>query len=440
MPKYLCAFLLAFGLLTALPLAAEPLGLGRAYELALDKDPKIRARRFQSLARQELPRQAKAQLFPQISASSSTARTDFELATLPEPVKETTYQYAVTLFQPLFRLEMWKKLDYATLQAEAARVQLRIDEQKLAAELAKAYFDAILSRSGQEFARRRMESQGLRREKLEGYLAKGLTTKMDALDARVEFDRARADWLAEGKRLRVALLTLGHLTGLAEPELPAESPSLGHQTDPPLTEKEELDVWRRRLVGSLEVRLAGVGLALAHTEMRIRRYERYPRLDARLSYSDSDSSEFTTRHNDARASLELNVPIYQGGYASSREEEARLSSESAREEVAFQVKTAAELLENHWTGYRLALDQIAAHADARTSAALLVEAMEKAHAAGLQDAVKVLEARARLAESERELVQAQGEAVVAGIGLRTVTGELSVAGLAELERMVLGGK
>ncbi|MFA7383441.1 MAG: TolC family protein [Desulfurivibrionaceae bacterium] len=439
MPKYLCAILLAFNLLTALPLAAEPLRLGQAFELALDKDPKIRARRFQTMARQEQPRQAKAQLFPQISASSATTKTHYELSYLTQPVEETTFQYAVNLFQPLFRPELWNKLDYATLQAEASRVQLQIDEQKLAAELAKAYFDALLSRRGLEFARTRMEAQGQRREKLDGYLAQGLTTKMDALDARVEFDRARAEWLAEGKRLQVALLTLGHLTGLAEPELPAETPAIGRKADSAVVEKEELNAWRQGLAGSLEVRLAGIGLALAQTDMRIRRNERYPKLDARLSFSDSDSSESTTRRNDARAMLELNIPLYQGGYATSREEEARLSAAAAKEEVSFQIKTAAESLENYWMGYRLALDRIAAHAEARTSAALLVEATEKAHAAGLQDTVKVLEARARLAESEREMVRAQSEAVVAGIGLRMVTGDLNNEGLAALELMILGG-
>lgn len=411
---------------------AEPLTLGTAHELALRQAPQLRVRRLQMQARQELPRQATAQLLPQVSASSAYAYNNYSVSYRVDPIEEKIRYNSVNVFQPLLRPDLWQKVGYATLQAEAARLQLQLDEQELSARVVAAYFEVLHRRKGVELAEERLAAYRGRHEKIEGYLARGLANKVDALEAAVKHDQTRADLMEATSQLRLAMMTLGHLIGLSNPELP----ELGAMLPPPVTEPAAYEAWVGKLDANLAVRLARVGLAMARSDAKIRRYERFPKLDARLSYSDSDSTELTTRTDDFRALLEINLPIFRGGYDSSREEEARLQAEAAREEVEFKLKEEAEKLEKAWADYGLAGDRIRALRQSLDSARLYLATAEKAHQAGLQDLIRVLEARAKVPEVEQQLIKAGYDMIFAYFNLKSAVGEMTAETIQELSRLL----
>ena len=80
--------------------------------------------------------------------------------------------------------------------------------------------------------------------------------------------------------------------------------------------------------------------------MELRGAERYPNIDAVISYGDTKGTlDATVRQDDTRAMLTLNFPLYQGGYVSDRVEEARyltLSAQSNAEDIETNIKISLE--------------------------------------------------------------------------------------------------
>src|SRR6266699_3195306 len=93
---------------------------------------------------EELP-QSRSGYLPLIAGSASIFRNDIERQIAPD-LYFNTKVYAVTLSQPIFRLQNWIAITQAkqlVLQAEAI---LAAAQQDLGLRVAQAYFDVLLAR------------------------------------------------------------------------------------------------------------------------------------------------------------------------------------------------------------------------------------------------------------------------------------------------------
>ena len=133
---------LAAALALAWPAAAAD--LITVYRDAQVSDPVYQAARAQYQATVERLPQARAGYLPQIAGSASVFRNHSERGGIPDRDYNTS-TFAVTLAQPVFRMQNLIAIDQArrvVLQAEAV---LASSHQDLALRVAQAYFDVLLA-------------------------------------------------------------------------------------------------------------------------------------------------------------------------------------------------------------------------------------------------------------------------------------------------------
>ena len=154
----------------------------------------------------------------------------------------------------------------------------------------------------------------------------GVGNRVDLLEAQSRYDQAVADAVEAENELDNALSELERLTGVM-PSFQRSAP--GQLSTVTLdSELDDPESWIAQTNQNLNVLLATEQQKVTQADTSVRRSGYYPELNLNLSYSDRVSDDVYRESEDYRASVELSVPIYRGGYtnASVRQGEKRIEA------------------------------------------------------------------------------------------------------------------
>jgi len=401
---------------------------------ALDNDADLSRQRFELAAtREEIP-MARSQLMPQVTASGSylwqdstnvqTSPDDFGLdqpAQRPGEIDETVWQ--VQLQQPLFSLERWRGVSVATEQVSAAELQVAVVERDLALQVSEAYVQAYLASQRLGLLESQQEALELQSRQAQRAFDLGIGDRINLLEAQSRLDQAISDAVLAENELDNALSTLERLTGIL-PEF--RGLAVGELSEVTLeSEWGHQDDWIARTGNNLDVLLARQQQRISEADARTRRAGYYPEINLNLSYSDRQSDDVLRESEDYRASVEMSVPIYRGGYttANVRQGERRIDASQAafdnqRNLAVQEVRQRLRSLNGH-------VRRIEALKQAIASSELFLEAAERGEQLGLRDLVDVLDARASLFDQRIQYVDTIGEYALDSLALQSAVGELS---------------
>lgn len=413
--------------------------LPELFVLALENDSDLASQRYELQATEEEVDKAWSQLKPQVSASggysyqesdnyytnnpdydpSNEFRSSDDEARYEGQTRDVNWQ--VSLSQPLFSVERWRGVDKAESQVEAARLQVAVGENKLAMSLVEAYLNAFLASRKVGLLEAKRESLALQHRQASRSYELGVGDRLNVLESQSRLDQAVADRIQAENELEDALGELERLTG----QRLAFGQSLGDLRSVELAEVAgNVDEWLPRTADNLEVVLASRRLGLAEADTDVRRGGYYPEVSLNLSYSDRDSNDPYRVSQDGRASVQLELPIYRGGYTSANVRQGELSS-LAREASLTNARRLArqqvrESLRNI-AGSRRQLNALGRSID---SSRLFLEAAEKGEQLGLRDLVDVLDARAELYDLRIQYVDTVREYLLERLKLEVAVGDL----------------
>lgn len=416
--------------------ANEQLNLSDAYALALKNESKTKSAEYRAESSEEMVAQVRSRLLPQVQYSYSTGNSDYEVNYYPKPTKEKYTYNQFSLIQPLYHPEYWSAASQAYKKRDGAKLDYQRQTQILGLDLAKAYFTYLKTKKEESLAKTQMEQYESKYKQLDKMLSMGLTNKIDMLESKIAFDKAKAEWLTKQKQLFVTKFALEKFIGVSledktlfEPEK-INTKALG-------ANKEE---WLAKLSSNMDVRLAEISKEVAQKEVRVRFYDHFPKVDIRLSDTRTDSKDPSARKYDRSAFLDVKIPIFQGGYTTARVSEAKLLLNAASEDLDNATKEAKLKFEDLWSRRQLAIEYVELYKESEKASELHLQAVEKAHTAGLKSIVDLLEARAKLYQTRKELLDATYELINNQMELLAVVGELNMAKIIELEDLVYGQK
>ncbi|HXS53847.1 MAG TPA: TolC family protein, partial [Usitatibacter sp.] len=133
------------GLAAALAMALGPahaVDLLQVYRDSLTSDPVYQSARAQYQSSIEALPQARAGYLPVLTGQASAFRNDVQFESVPSLAYNTT-TYAVTLSQPVFRLQNWIAIGEAKQQVVQAEAALASAGSDLIVRVAQAYFDVL---------------------------------------------------------------------------------------------------------------------------------------------------------------------------------------------------------------------------------------------------------------------------------------------------------
>ncbi len=428
----------ALALLAAAVLAAgaQAADLLSVYRDALVYDAQFASAKAQlDAGREKLP-QGRAGLLPTIGLSANTVWNDadstYRIANTPTyAAKYNSNGWNVQLTQPLFRWQNWRNYtqsELAVAQAEAQFLQARFD---LIVRVAQAYFDVLLA---QETLVVNQSQKGAISEQLESAKRNfevGTATITDTHEAQARYDLTVAQEIAAESDLTVKRQVLRSIVGNEPETLKGMKPGL--QISPP--QPNDIGKWAESAeTGNAVVQQAQAGLEIASQEVDKQRAGHYPTLDlvaarGRSAQTGSLANPFMpsvgSDSNSTTVGLQLAIPIFAGGYTSSKVREAVALRDKALSDLDNTRRQAALSARQAYLGVTSGLAQVRAYEAAVTSSQAALDSNKLGYEVGVRINIDVLNAQSQLYDTRQKLMKARLDTLGAQLKLKAAAGNLA---------------
>ena len=424
---------------------AWSLDLLQSYQAALLQDPTILGIRAGTDARRERIPQANAQLLPNLSFGVSRSQNALESTTpnflgtaVTNNTDYTSSNQTLTLRQPLFNSYRLADQRQALAQVDDAEAILEREMQNVAVRVSSAYFEALLSADQWTLVLSQKAAVTRQLDAARKRFAAGVGTRTDIDEAQAALDLNAAQELEAQQNVGFTRRQLQTLVNRPVDDLATlEASRLVLQSPTP----DRLEVWTERAEAhSPEIRSQKAQLEAARQEVEKAQAGHYPTLDAiaQLSRSESDSvTSVNNRYNNRSIGLQLNVPIYAGGYVSSTVRQAQ--ADQARLGYALEAlsRDLGVRVHREFRGVTEGVLKVRAMEQAVRSSEQLVTSNRRSFEAGSRTLNDTLTAEQQKVSAQRDLALARYSYLLSRVRLQALSGAPTVAVMEEINRWLV---
>jgi outer membrane protein len=425
------------------PAAGED--LMQIYREAQKSDPGIAAAKAQWEATQEKVPQARAGLLPNVTASGLAGLNNYDATIKSDPQLDINRNFnqftaIVSASQPLYRYQNWVLLDQAKQQVTQADYVLGVAQQDLIIRVAVAYFDILLAQFNIELAESQKKAVDEQLAQAKRNFEVGVATITDTNEAQAKYDAIVAQEISVRQEYDNRVTALRAIIG----RMPKELKKLGGGLQPALPQPGASDYWvDKALKENLNVRIADANFEVAKLEVDRARGGHYPTLDLVGTYNAQGSNaavnlSTSSDQRIATLALQLNVPIYLGGFIESRVREAIALLEKSRQDLETARRVALFQAQTGFSGVTSAVASVKAFEQAVVSAESALASNILGQEVGIRTNLDVLNVQQNVYSTRRDLAQAYFAYIIGVLRLKTAVGTLTVEDLEEINRQLKG--
>lgn len=432
---------LAAALMTTNPVRAETVSLHTAWQLASQNDAEWRMAQADAEADREEERKARAGLLPNLSVSSARSRNDTErgaVGGVSSSIGYDSISSALVLRQPLFRMQNYAEYRRAGLRRQMADVRLGLDAQNLATRVAQAYFDLLSAEDGIRYARFQEASLQVHLEGAQRAFKAGVGTRIDIDEARARlavatYERLAAENGRDNARANLAVLVGGPVhqvlpvdeTRVAQLQLDAGS--FGDWRETALRDNPEL---------------AAAARAVEEADWIVRRARsgHLPTVDliASRTRSESDSvATISTRSDSSAVGVQMNLPLFAGGYADADTAQARARLRRAQAQKEGVERNLEARLLKEYNGVVQGGERLASLAQALATSTLALESTRRGIEAGTRSMLDALNAEKQLYSVRLEAARARNDRLMSWLRLHALAGKLDEQELVRIDGLLV---
>jgi len=425
---------LALLFISSASLAAN-MTLDEAYQLALAKDAKLASSEAQLEANKELTEQAFAQLLPQVTVSGSVKKEQYQLPTNPLAFDENTNNKNLQVTQALYNRNALYALDQAGLKVDYSRLRLSGAKNELGVRVAQAYLNVLLTQENLFISRQQVETTEKRLEQVAAALKVGYSTKVDQLSLQAELDDAKAKLTSDQQQLIFFRQKLKVLIGQdVSSNLPwpkVDAPALVNQF---LHNKAWLEAAQKN---NIDVQMQEKAVEVAQQEIEVRQSAFYPTVNLGAYYSDASGATYFAQKNDNKVIyLEVKMPLYQGGYDSSRVRESKSLLRAAEFDAQYAKLDATQQAQEQISSANSSREKLDALKQAISSGESYLASVEEGYRLGVRDITEVSRAKEKLYANRRDHIRASVELLNALVQLHAVSGQLDALAIKQISQAV----
>ena len=405
--------------------------LKQVYQAALQQDATIRASRATADSGRERLPQARAGLLPQVSASAGRNNNNLDTTApniLGTPVT-TNDQYAsdnrtLQLRQPLINMQRWQQFQQAKSVVEEVEANLERDLQNLVVRVTGAYFEALMADEQLDLVLAQKKTYTALVDAAKKGLAAGSGTRTDIDDAQSRLDMASAQELEARQNQDLARRQLQLLVNQPVAQI-AKLNVAALQLSPPMP--ANLDEWTLKAEQiSPEIRAMQARLEAARREVSKAQAGHLPTLDAVAQWSNSGSENITrvnSRYENKTIGLQLNIPLYSGGYVSSIIRQAVAEQTRAEESLEALRRDLGVRVHKEYRGVSEGVMRVKALEQAARSAEQMMKSTQMSLVAGSRTQLDVLNAQQQFTLALRDLAQARLVYLLSKVRLASLVGD-----------------
>jgi outer membrane protein/protease secretion system outer membrane protein len=425
---------------------ASALDFKQVYQAALEQDATIRASRAAADSGRERLPQARAGLLPQVSASAGRNFNSLD-TTSPNILGElgtTNDKYfsdnkSVQLRQPVVNMQRWLQFEQAKSMVAETEATLDRDLQNLVVRVAGAYFEYLMSDEQLELVLAQKKMYTSLVDAAKKGIAAGSGTRTDIDDAQARLDMASAQELEakqnqDQTRRQLEVLINQPVATVAKLNVPA----LKLVGPVPAS----LDEWTSRAEkNSPEIKAMQARLEAARREVSKSQAGHLPTLDAVAQWSNSGSENITrinSRYENKSIGLQLNVPLFSGGYVNSTIRQAVAEQTRAEETLEALRRDLGVRVHKEFRGVSEGVMRVRALEQAVRSADQMMKSTQMSFKAGSRTQLDVLNAQQQYTMALRDLAQARFVYLMSKVKLASLAGDDAVASVDDVNGSLVG--
>ncbi|NMM37926.1 MAG: TolC family outer membrane protein [Glaciimonas sp.] len=415
---------------------AAPMNLLQAYQAALQNDPTYRGAIYENQAGQEARNMGRSYLLPKLSSYYTTGKNQADITQtgqniLGQPVTNTSHSdyssvnAAVTLRQPIVNFEALALYNQGVAKTNYSNAQFVGRSQDLMLRLVAAYAEVQYSEDQLTLAAAQRDAYREQMHVNERLFKQGEGTKTDMLETEARANLAEAQVFEAQDNVTVARNTLTGIVGVEVTELAPLNQDFRLLPLQPANFQEWRDI---ALAKNAEIIALGYAVDIAHEEINRQRAGHAPSLDLVGSFGKQKSTSTNTINQDANVhsiGVELNIPLFSGGYVSAATRQAVANHEKARSDLDVKINQVSVELRKQFSLMQSAGPRIDALVKSADSASLLIVATKQSIKGGVRINLDLLNAEQQLYTSRRDLALARYNYLLAYLRMRSAAGTLN---------------
>ena len=409
----------------------------QAYEAAQMNDATILAARATALAERERLPQARSQFLPNISASLSNNNNRLKSVTPnfrgEEQTSNTSYPSSnrtLTLRQPLYRPQLAAQYRQAEALVNDAEATLTQEEQNLAVRVSGAYFEAMLTHDQLALILAQQTAYASQLDAARKSLAAGSGTRTDIDEAQARLDMSRALEIEGRQNMVYTMQQLQTLVGQPIDKLATLNVAQLVLANP---QPDSLQDWVTRAeLNSPQLQSLKARVEVARQEIKKAQSGHQPTLDAIAQWSNSQSESVTntsSSYTNKSVGLQLNVPLFAGGYVNSQVRQALAGLERVEQLLEAGRRDLGLRVHKEFRGVTENIPKIGALEQALKSSDQLVLSSRKSFQAGSRTVLDILNAEQQRVVVSRDLAQARYMYLISRVRLLALAGDIDQATL-----------
>ena len=425
--------------------AAHAADLIDVWKSALERDPAYISSKYEQLATEKHREQGTALWLPNVNLSATTASMTnnstttgaqfyapgigtFNGANFNTSINNGFgNQYALSIVQPIYNKEKLSQSRQLKMSADAADLGWSNAQQNLILLVAERYFDVLSAEESlrlvgnEQSAIQDMRNEIARRVKL------GNATQTDLEEANQNLDSIKLQTLNLKNDLELKRLSLNDLLNSSE-NIKKLSVNLNFsqlKLDPLSTYVEKLKSQ------NIQLKMMSVQESIAKEEVAKYGIDSSPTLNAIAQSSRNvltgtgDFGAASNANTNNMIGLQLNIPLYTGGYRNSKQEESILLLEKIRSDVNQTTLSLEKTLRNLWYSLQSSKDRLAILKNSQKSSQDRLEQTKKSYDVGSRTSLELLAAQNELIQNQHTLYQEQVNNLLNRLRLASLLGELS---------------
>lgn len=400
------------------------------YQQALYTNPTLLGRTYAIESAEAQQDQAFSGLLPQVSATGDYSYNRFH-SNLAGTRRYEGKRGSIQARQALFDMSAFLRYEGAKAATQQSEQEMYAYRMQLAGEVLDRYLQVLEANDQIIYVLSEKEATESQIKRLRKMFERQMAKITDVYEVEAYYQSLNTLEIEARNEKRVALERLRETTGISLKEVAP----LNKEKFLPVPENQEK--WVQDAIINNHS-LSALKYAIESTDKQISsaKSEHLPKLSLQLSETYSDQG-FDNRqlpeYNVGTISIQLNIPIYEGGRVNAATREAIARQQMAEQQLIqvqrqIERETSTSFLNAQASHARIA--STAKEVEAQNKA---YEGQKKGYKLGVSTLIDVLENRRRLFKARLEGVRARYDYIRNLIGLRIWAGGLSIASIEEID-------
>lgn len=428
--------------------SADATSLLDVWSVAQQYDPLYSQASYEQLAGQARRDQANSLWHPQVELSAGTgvvntnssitgAQFSAPAMGAVSPFNNATFntsvnggfasRYALTAIQPVYNKERSAQSRQLNLSADAADIAKIASAQNLMMRVTELYLNTVAAEEILQLLKVNQEAIKRTYQEIQKRVTLGDASNMDLQEAAVRFESMKSKMIEAELGVQINLLALNDLTGQY-----VQINRINKNFNFLSINFGELNTWIiKQQSQSPQLLILALKERIAREEVEKYASMNSPTFDF-IAQSSSDhvsgSGDYgavSNTTNNNMIGMKLTIPLYTGGYRSSKYEESIHLADKSKAELDQATLAAQQQLSTIWLSLQAAQSRIATLSLAVKLGQERLFATQKSHRTGARSTLELLGAESDLVNSEITLLQAQVELLVNRVRLSVIAGDAS---------------